>query len=131
MPFKNTPLSTEHSDMLIHNKQILIKFCINQGLSRIGDKYFINEKTGDAGRGSVDLDKLWSTSTKYHRQLNAGVISSFESYSDSYTSEKKVKVSGSIIWRSFNFFTHCFANIQVRSAIMCSNTTIIISFLRE
>ena len=90
MPFKNTPLSTEHSDMLIHNKQILIKFCLGQGLSRI-DKYFINEKTGDAGRGSVDLDKIWSTSTKYHRQLKAGVISSFESYSDSYSAQKKVQ----------------------------------------
>ena len=91
MPFKKTPLSTAQSDMLIHNQKILIKFCVNQGLSRIGEKYFINEKTGDAGVGSVDLDKIWSTSTKYHRQLKAGVISSFESYSDSYTAEKKVQ----------------------------------------
>ena len=81
MPFKNTPFSTEHSDMMIHNKQILIKFCLGQGLSRI-DKYFLNEKTGDAGRGCVDLNKLWSTSTKFYRQLHPGIISSFESYSD-------------------------------------------------
>ncbi len=88
MPFKKTPLSTEHSDMLVHNKQILIKFCLGQGLSEIG-KYFLNEKTGDAGRGSVNLDKLWLTSTKYYCQLHVGIISSFESYSDSYTSVKK------------------------------------------
>ncbi len=88
MPFKKTPLSTEHSDMMIHNKQILIKFCLGQGLSWI-DKYFLNGKTGDAGRGSVDLDKLWSTSTKYYCQLHVGIISSFELYSDSYTSVKK------------------------------------------
>jgi hypothetical protein len=108
MPFKNTPLSTEHSDMLIHNKQILIKFCINQGLSRI-DKYFINEKTGDAGRGSVDLDKLWLTSTKYLRQLNAGIISSYESYSDSYTSEKKVQM----VW------IHHLAILQLFHPLFC------------
>ena len=64
MPFKKTPLSEEHSGMLVHNKHILIKFCLGQGLSRI-DKFFLNEKTGDAGRGGVDLDKLWSTSTKF------------------------------------------------------------------
>jgi hypothetical protein len=47
MPFKKTPLSEE---LLVHNKHILIKFCLKQGLSRI-DNFFLNEKTGDAGRG--------------------------------------------------------------------------------
>ncbi len=41
--------------------------------------------------GSVDLDKIWSTSTKYHRNLKNGVISSFDSYSDSYSAQKKVQ----------------------------------------
>ena len=51
--------------------------------------FFLNEKTGDAGRGCVDLVKLWSTSTKFYCQLHAGIVSSFELYTDSYTSLKK------------------------------------------
>ncbi len=39
--------------------------------------------------GGVDLNKLWLTSTKFYPQLHAGIISSFELYSDSYTSLKK------------------------------------------
>ncbi len=35
MPFKKTPLSEEHCGMLVHNKHILIKFCLGQGLARI------------------------------------------------------------------------------------------------
>ncbi len=50
---------------------------------------FVNEKTGDVGRGCVDLDRLWSTSTKFYRQFRAGIVSSFKSYKDSYTGEKK------------------------------------------
>ncbi len=88
MPFKKVPLSEELSGMLVHNKHILIKFCFAQGLSRV-DKIFLNKKTEDARRGCVDLDKLWSTSTKFYCQLHAGIISSFESYTDSYTSLKK------------------------------------------
>ena len=91
MPFKKTPLSEEHAGMLVHNKHILTKFCLGQGLSRINN-FFLNEKTGDAGRGGVNINKLWSTSTKFYRQLNAGIISSFESCSDSYTSLKKVQM---------------------------------------
>jgi hypothetical protein len=53
------------------------------------DKYFVNEKTGDGGRGCVDLDRLWSTSTKFYCQFRAGIVSSFKSYKDSYTGEKK------------------------------------------
>ena len=74
--------------MLLHNKQILIKFCLGQGPSRV-DKYFLNKKTGDVGRGCLDLDKLWCTSTKFHHQLHAGIVSSFEPYTDSYTGPKK------------------------------------------
>ena len=88
MPFQKVPLSEEHCAMLVHNKHILIKFCLGLGLSRV-DKFFLNEKTGDAGRVCVDLDKLWSTSTKFYHQLHAGIVSSFESYTDSYTSLKK------------------------------------------
>ena len=91
MPFKKTALSRAQSDMLIHNQKILIKFCVNQGLSRISENYFVNPQTGDYMVGSVDLDKIWSTSTKYHRQHKAGVISSFDSYSDSYSAQKKVQ----------------------------------------
>ncbi len=57
MSFKKTPLSEEHCGMLVHNKHILIKFCLGQGLSRV-DNFFLNKKTGDAGRGCVDLHKL-------------------------------------------------------------------------
>jgi hypothetical protein len=91
MPFKKTPLSEEHCGMIVHNKHIIIKFCLGQGLARINN-FFLNEKTGDAGRGGVNLDKLWSTSTKFYCQLNAGIISSFELYSDSYTFLKKVQM---------------------------------------
>jgi hypothetical protein len=88
MPFKKVPLSEAHAAMLVHNKQILTKFCLSQGASRV-DKYFVNEKTGDVGRGCVDLDRLWSTSTKFYRQFCASIMSSFKSYKDSYTGEKK------------------------------------------
>ncbi len=88
MPFKKTPLSEEHCGMLVHNKHILIKFCLGQGLSRV-DNFFLNEKTGDAGRVCADLNKLWFNSTKFYRQLHAGIVSSFELYTDSYTSLKK------------------------------------------
>ncbi len=76
MPFKKVSLSEAHTAMLVHNKQILIKFCLSQGASRV-DKYFVNEKTGDVGRGCVDLDRLWSTSTKAYCQFCASIVSSF------------------------------------------------------
>jgi hypothetical protein len=88
MPFKKIPLSEAHVTMLVHNKEILIKFCLGQGLPRV-DKYFVNEMTGDVGRGCLDLDKLWSTSTKFYRQLKSGIVSSFDLYKDSYTGDKK------------------------------------------
>jgi hypothetical protein len=90
MPFKKVPMpmSEENIIMLVHNKKILIKFCLGQGNSR-AEKYFVNEKTNHVGRGCLDLDKLWSTSTKYYCQLNAGIVSSFESYKDSYIGDKK------------------------------------------
>ena len=37
------------------------------------------------------MNQLWGTSTKYHRQLKAGIVSSFESYKESYTGDKKVQ----------------------------------------
>jgi hypothetical protein len=49
----------------------------------------VNEKTGDVGTGCCELDKLWSTSTKFSRQLKVGIVSSFESYKDSYIEDKK------------------------------------------
>jgi len=88
MPFKNVPMSKENISMLVHNTQILIKFCLGQG-SSTAEKYFVKKKTSVVGRGCLDLDKLWSTSTKFHRQFNAGIVSSFESYKDSYIGEKK------------------------------------------
>jgi hypothetical protein len=42
MPFKKVTLSGAHAAMLVHNKQILIKFCLSQGASRV-DKYFVKE----------------------------------------------------------------------------------------
>ena len=88
MPYKNVPMSVEHISTILCNKQILIKFCLGQGNSW-AEKYFVNEKTSHVGRGCLDLDKLWSTSTKFYRQLNAGIVSSFESYKDSYIGDKK------------------------------------------
>jgi hypothetical protein len=89
MPFKNVSLSVGHMKMLVHNQKILIKFCLGQGSSSRVDKYFVNEKTGDVGTGCLDLDKLWSTSTKFYCQLKSGIVSSFEAYKDSYIGEKK------------------------------------------
>ena len=77
MPFKNVSLTAKQSDMLVHNQKIRIKFCLGDGCSRV-DKYFVNEKTGDVGTGCLNMDKLWSTSTKYYHQLNTGILSSFE-----------------------------------------------------
>jgi len=75
----------------VHNKHILIKFCLAQGPSRMVENYFLNKKTGDIGRGCLDLDHPWGTSTKFYCQLQAGVMSSFESCKDSYIGEKKVQ----------------------------------------
>jgi len=91
IPFKNVPMSEEIFSMLMHNKQILINFCLGQGNST-AEKYFVNKKTSFVGRGCVDLDKLWSMSTKFYRQFNAGIVSSFESYKDSYIGEKKDQI---------------------------------------
>jgi hypothetical protein len=57
MLFKKIPLSEEHCGMPVHNKHILIKFCLGQGLSRV-DNFFLDKKTGDAGRVCVDLNKF-------------------------------------------------------------------------
>jgi len=73
MPFKNVPMSEENISMLVHNKQILIKFCLGQGNST-AEKYFVNKKISHVGTGCLDLDKLWSTSTKFHRQFNAEAL---------------------------------------------------------
>jgi hypothetical protein len=43
MHFKKVPLSGAHAAMLVHNKQILIKFCLSQGASRV-DKYFCQQE---------------------------------------------------------------------------------------
>jgi hypothetical protein len=87
MPFTKNPMSEENNAMLVHNKQILIKFCIDQGNSK-AEQYFVNKKTGQVGRGCLDLDQLWSTSTMFHRKFNAGIVSSFESYKESYIAKK-------------------------------------------
>ena len=87
MPFAKNPMSEELIAMLVHNKQILIKFCIDQGYSK-AEQYFVNKKTGQVGRGCVDLDQIWSTSTMFHRKFNAGIVSSFESFKESYIAKK-------------------------------------------
>jgi hypothetical protein len=110
MPFKKVPLSEAHVAILVHNKQILIKFCLSQGASRV-DKYFVNEKTGDVARGCVDLDRLWSTSTKFYCQFCAGIVSSFKSYKDSYTGEKKEQ----------KLWIHHFVILQLFHPLFCFN----------
>ena len=92
MPFTDVALTDNPSKMFLHNKNILIKFCLEHGNSMVRD-YFVNKKTGDinTGKNINDLNKLWGTSTKYHRQLQAGIVSSFQSYKDSYTGDKKVQ----------------------------------------
>ena len=42
MPFKNVPRSEANMAMLVHNKQILFKFCLGQGPSSV-DKYYVNK----------------------------------------------------------------------------------------
>jgi hypothetical protein len=85
-PYRNSSLSVEHQSMLVHNnnKEILIQFCKNQGGSRV-DKYFADVSK----QGCVDIKQIWSTSTKFIRQYNAGIVSSFASYKQTYTGEKK------------------------------------------
>jgi hypothetical protein len=92
MPFTDVALTAIQSEMFLHNKNILIKFCLEYGNSNVSD-YFVNMKTGDIkpGKNSNNMNTLWGTSTKYHRQLQAGIVSSFESYKDSYTRDKKVQ----------------------------------------
>jgi hypothetical protein len=86
-PYTKNPMSEELIAMLVHNKQILIKFCIDQGNSK-AEQYFVNKKTGQVGRGCVDLDQIWSTSTMFHRKFNAGIVSSFESFKENYIAKK-------------------------------------------
>ena len=87
MPFANNPMSEELIAMLVHSKQILIKFCIDKGNSK-AEHYFVNKKTGQVGRGCVDLDQIWSTSTMFYRKCNAGIVSSFESCKETYIAKK-------------------------------------------
>jgi hypothetical protein len=85
-PFRSSSLSDEHKRMLVHNKEILIKFCKEQGGSRV-DKYF-----GDASKqGSVDVKHIWSTSTKFIAQYRVGIVTSFASYNQTNTGDKKKK----------------------------------------
>jgi hypothetical protein len=92
MPFTDVALTAIQSEMFLHNKNILIKFCLEHGNSNVSN-YFVNEKTGDikTGKNTNDMNKLWGTSTKYHRQLQPGIVYSFESYKYSYTGDKKVQ----------------------------------------
>jgi hypothetical protein len=126
MPFKKVPMSEEEIIMLVHNKKILIKFCIGEGNSR-AQKYFVNEKTHHVGRGCLDLDKIWSSSTKYYRQLNAGIVSSFELYKDSYTGDKRN--CGSITSQSFNCFIPCFVSTLEKILNLLLQTLITTFFL--
>ncbi len=89
-PYVGGSLSDHHMLMFLHNKKILIKFALEQGLSASSAvKYFVNQKTGEVGKGCQDLTSLWASSTKFYRQFKAGIVSSFESYKDSYIGEKK------------------------------------------
>ncbi len=90
MPFTDVALSAIQSEMFLHNKNILIKFCLKHGNSNVSD-YFVNKKTEDIklGKNTNDMNQLWGTSTKYYCQLKNGIVSSFQSYKDSYTRDKK------------------------------------------
>ena len=89
MPFTGVPLTPIQSKMFLHNKNILIKFCVEHGNSNVSD-YFVIKKTGEIklGKNTNDMNQLWGTSTKYHRQLKTGIVSSFDSYKDSYTGDQ-------------------------------------------
>ena len=90
MLFTGIPLTENQSKMFLHNKNILIKFCLEHGNSNVSD-YFVIKKTGEIklGKNTNDMNQLWGTSTKYHRQLKNGIVSSFDSYKDSYTGDTK------------------------------------------
>jgi hypothetical protein len=91
MPFTGIPLTANQSKMFLHNKNILIKFCLEHGNSNVVSDYFVIKKTGEIklGKNTNDMNQLWGTSTKYHRQLKNGIVSSFDSYKDSYTGDTK------------------------------------------
>jgi hypothetical protein len=103
MSFTDVALTAIQSEMFLHNKKILIKFCLEYGNSTVSN-YFVNEKTGDVKTGSVtnNVNKIWGTSTKYHRQLQANIVSSFESHKDSYTGDKKVQTLGLCLLSEIN-----------------------------
>jgi hypothetical protein len=133
MPFTNVALTAEESEMFLHNKKILIKFCLEDGYSRVSN-YFVNEKTGDVKTGSVtnQMNKLWGTSTKYYCQLQAGIVSSFETYKDSYTGDKKVQkvwIHHFVILQLFHPL-FCFTLEKIMRQLL-SSTTITIYLLRK
>ncbi len=87
-PYTHKDLSFDEQGMLEHSQTILIKFCMS-GCPNIGQKYFMNVKTGHIRQGCVNMDSLWATSTKLLRQSNTKIVFLFESYKAAYTNTKK------------------------------------------
>ncbi len=50
---------------------------------------------GDIGWNVVNLDSLWATSTDFARKFDAGIVSSFEFYKQSFTNKKNQPTLGS------------------------------------
>ena len=99
-PFRKSSLSDEHKRMLVHNKEILIKFCKDHGGS-IADKYF-----ADKSKVTIcEVKKIWATSTKFITQFRAGIVSSFASYNQTNTGDKTTKQK---LWIHHYLILHLF-----------------------
>jgi hypothetical protein len=110
--YKKQPTSNEQQ-MLQHNQEILILFCIQHN-PKIAQKYVMNTSgenmfsmhsyilvlhyfiqtvhsskfIGDIGWNFANLDSLSATSTDFVCKFDAGIVSSFEFYKQSFTNKK-------------------------------------------
>ncbi len=113
VPYSKKQLTSNEQQMLQHNQEILIMFCLKHN-PKITQKYFMNTSgentlsmhssffefyffiqtvhssnfTGDIGWNVANLDSLWATSTDFVCKFDAGIISSFEFYKQSFTDKK-------------------------------------------
>jgi hypothetical protein len=113
VPYSKKQLSSNEQQMLQHNQDILIESCLQHNPT-IVQKYFMNTGgenifsmhsyifvlhyfiqtvnsfnfIGDIGWNVGNLDSLWVTSTEFVRKFDAGIVSSFEFYKQTFTNKK-------------------------------------------
>jgi hypothetical protein len=134
VPYSKKQLTSNEQQMLQHNQEILIMFCLQHN-HKIAQKYFMNTSgenifsmhsyifvlhyfiqtvhssnfIGDIGWNVANLDSLWATSTDFVRKFDAGIVSSFEFYKQSFT-DKKI----SPLW------VHHFVILQIFHPFFCN-----------